>query len=221
MSDYEIPDFLIIDASKNMGDRKRLLMDLQLYCLWREVNGDKPFDIDAAIKLQEKQKEKYNAHLRKLAEKALKNRKQAEKSLRCVVSFVATRVLDVEISFYAEEVSASDPLGWDDKIKDEVTGETLGTPRELLRDDGVTFVECGDPRQNLKDFIANLKSRYAGFERQYSFARFDRHRYFPRQRNPFEKKPARFAKFTIMLKWSPFSDKEILRRAKKWVKPYV
>ena len=195
---------------------------MQLLALWHEVFPSKPFNYADAVKLQIKLATQRVAHSRKEAEKRLKTQETNIKVVQSMCRHVAEKLLRVELSYDHMEISTRNGLiDWGEKIKDKLTHANLGTPRELLRDDGLTWESYGNPAENLEDFITRLK-QYNEFQRSYSFNRpSDYNPIFPHmtlEKFPFEKKPPKFVKFILTLKWTPFSDKQLLKQAKKWLK---
>ncbi|TSA55495.1 hypothetical protein D4R42_05485 [bacterium] len=204
----QVPDFLLENVEVCSDDQKKLLLDLQSLALWREIQGNKPYDREKALKLRTKLALQRDIQLRNFAEEKIRIQNNAEKALQISCSSVAEVSLGVEIySENPEDISTpSGEICFNDKITDKRSGITYGTARELLLEDGINWTDCGNPSEDLVGFVANLKKRYGEFSRTYSF------------RRPNEPKNTRFCRFTLKLKCRSFSDAELSKKFPQFAK---
>ena len=61
----KIPVFLLENVEGRSDDQKKLLINLQLFALWREIQGNKPYDREKALKLRTKLAIERDIQLRK------------------------------------------------------------------------------------------------------------------------------------------------------------
>lgn len=190
----QIPAFLFVPIV-NRDDKLRVIEDLRLLELWRLVNGQKPFNHNAAVKLQGELNARYKADLREQAEKRLKKLKTAEKRSLELHREIAELLFRVQVLGEPKEVNAGE-IGWNTQIRDKVTRRHIGTPRTLLNQhvslDWRTDVHAS---VNLEQHLAELRRKYDGFT--YPFA-------FERARLPFER-ASRYLTFKIRLVWKSIS----------------
>lgn len=222
----EIPSFLLENVTMTDSDQQRLLLNLQLLALWKSVYPDKPYDHEAAVKLQIRLATQHVAHSRKEAEKRLKTQETNIKVVQSMRRKIAESVMRISPLSYDEKELSAHGDGFDTKITDALTGTNYGTIRSLLKEvDHITWEGCGDPLKDLEAFIENLK-RYDDYTTTFVFDRlYDKsfkEKFSPRniiyEVATFPKRPVENLKLTVTLKWKPYKNSAFLKRLKKQIR---
>ena len=229
-----VPEFLLMSPSLNDVERKRLLFQLQLWVLWKQVFPLKPFDYNAASRLQRKLATKRAAH-RYQQENKLRRAQEANiKTVQSISQRVGEAVVKIRsISYDSEELSISKPNfpNYDTKVKDKRIKDNYGTLRQILLEGNIRFGDWGDATADLKGFVEKLRY-YDGFVKVFSFDRRNNlefeERYYPRnvgyhvdeeekKKSDITIKPPKVVSMIVELKWQPVSDREIKKKLEKYL----
>ncbi|MHC3130085.1 MAG: hypothetical protein IBV52_08445 [Candidatus Bathyarchaeota archaeon] len=227
-----VPEFLLMSPSLNDVERKRLLFQLQLWVLWKQVFPSKPFDYNAATRLQVKLATERAAHRYQQENKLRRAEETNLKMVQSASQRVGEAVVKIRsISYDSEELSISNPNSpnYDTKVRDKRIKDNYGTLRQILLEGNIRFEDWGDATADLKNFVDKLRY-YDGFVKVFSFDRrnnleFEK-RYYPRntgyypekekeKKSDISKKPPKVVSMIVELKWQPISDHEIKKKLEK------
>lgn len=215
MDEAKVPDFLLKNVHGSADDRKKLLTDLQTYLLWRHVEGDAPFDREAALRLQTQLRTQLEHRSRIEAEKLRKAKEKTHLKLESACRQIAEHIFQVEVLGDEKEITTG-VVKWDGNITDRKTGKLVGTPRQIFQSVHLKWFFTHDPRQNLTGFLGDAKRRFDNF--QYDFS-IDRN--LSGEHTLEEPKPKKYCSFTLRLKWNPFSESEIEKKFRKILRSHA
>ena len=172
MISVSVPSFLLVDVSANSNDRKRLISDLQRFCLWRTVYGDKPYNHEDAVKLQKMLCAQHQARQLKQAKRRSIDQEKLEKESVELHRKLVEAVLSVTLlADIRAQVEPTGELNWDTKIRDAVTKVSVGTPRTLMAEYGFEWRRNTDARVDLERYLDELRHAYHDFSYSFSFRR--------------------------------------------------
>lgn len=204
MQELQIPTFLLTDVSGSSQDRRNLLGDLQLLLLWREFHGfAEPYDPVRAAELQERLHRQREAILREgIAKKAIE-RTRAEKEAIQLHQGIVELLFGVEVIGNPDEVRTGE-VGWNQQIKDKISGKNIGNPRTLMNSVKNFEWRCKtDARDNLEQYLGEVKTRYDDFSYGY---------FFRRESVPRDSRCSHYATFEIRLFWRSIGISSRTRR---------
>lgn len=199
MNEPQIPNFLLTDVYTMSV--KSILGDLQRLSLWQYVNGSKPYDHKAAIRLQSELRAHAQTKMRKDAKKRAEAIEKVEKEAMELHRKIAELAFIVEFAD-SEKVGVRE-VGWNSGIKDQITGKTVGTPRSLFSEEiNVDFRLTTDARDNLERYLDELFKTYHNWSYDFSFDRAHLRTRLPIFRvetAPFKAKANAYFSFTLRL----------------------
>jgi hypothetical protein len=224
LDESKVPSFLVRDVSANSSDQKALLFKLQRLALWQYVNGDKPFNDVAAVDLQRRLSLAYQERLRVESAERKRVRIQEEVDYADLCRLIVEEVFSVE---YEREDFGVKPIGWHDKIVDEITKKSVGTPSQLFNKEADGAVAMAwhavnaNAETDLINFLSQLRRKYDGFDYYFSF---DRERLKPSSFlrdaagvvlqliRGVEPETPKYFGFRLHLTWKPSNEAEVAKK---------
>lgn len=209
VQELQIPSFLLVNVSGNSVDRAHLVSDLQLGLLWLYVNGDKPYDHEAALRLQGELRTQRDRSLREQAEQRRAQIERNAKELLALQWAIGEHCFTCELIGNPDEVEPVGEVDWDAKIKDKVSGKSVGSPRDLWQNINLQFVGAVNPHADLIGYLDSIKAKFDEFERDFSF-----NRKFLNPTLRYDAGEKHFS-FTLWLRWKPSSAAQVAKKLRK------